>query len=116
MTQSNLEKFKSGDLKPNIVKFSHNWNRKLDNGFFTTIRKPEVHFKYYSLRLNEKFDVLLNGKLYCQAMLLDSNVKSIDEITPELLVLDTGTTDYKKLFERFGVKTDCCLLLFKRLG
>lgn len=115
MNQANLNKFGDGNPKPNVVKFAHNWNNKLDAEYFTTIRKPDVHFKYYSMRIGEPFSVLLNGKKYCRAILVDSNVIEVAKITPELLVIDTGTMEWKKLFEKFGVKDSCCLLLFRKI-
>ena len=99
----------------NIIKFSHNWNDgKLNCHFFTTIRKPDV-FTYYSSRVGDRFNVMLDGKFFCTSTLVDATLTSIDKITPELLVLDTGTKDYKKLFEKFNVVDACVLLLFERV-
>jgi hypothetical protein len=112
--QQGLEKYKSGNVKPNIVNFSSNWNKKLHNTFFTTIRKASTH-AYYSQRIQEVFDVHLNKELKCRARLLSAELMRLEDITPELLVLDTGTTDWKELFKRFHVVDNCTLLLFVRI-
>lgn len=112
---ANLKKFEEGTPKENVIKFSHNWNNgKLGLDFFTTIRNADK-YSYYQLREGEIFDVVLNGKHLCQALLKDVSLKRFEDMTPELLVLDTGTTDYKTLFEKFHVKDICTLLLFQRL-
>jgi hypothetical protein len=111
---ANLNKFEEGTPKVNIIKFSHNWNSKLSGDFFTTIRNADK-YSYYQLREGEIFDVVLDGKHFCQALLKDVSLKRFEDMTPELLVLDTGTTDYKELFEKFHVKDICTLLLFQRV-
>lgn len=111
--QDNLQKYESGKTKPNIVNFSHNWNKKLDGTFFTTIRNVMTH-AYYTQRLQELFIVNLNKKFHCRARLLSAELMELDKITPDLLVLDTGTRDWKTLFERFHVIDRCTLLLFER--
>jgi len=110
----NLSKFQAGEPKPNVVKFSENWNNKLDCDFFTTIRKPD-NFAYYSSRIGETFDVMLDGVKHSEAILLDSAMIDIGDITPELLVLDTGTMEYKTLFEKFGIKDKAVFCLFKKI-
>jgi hypothetical protein len=111
---ANLKKYEEGIPQDNIVKFAHNWNNKLDLDFFTTIRKAEK-YQYYQLREGETFKIMLKDKLYCEAILEDVSLKRFEDITPELMVLDTGTKDYKTLFEKFHVKDICTILLFQRL-
>ena len=112
--QTNIKKYEGGEVKENVIKFSHNWNSKLSGDFFTTIRKAEK-YSYYQLRIGETFKVVLNGEHIFDAILHDATLKKIEDITPELMVLDTGTMDYKKLFEKFHVKDTCTLLLFQKL-
>ena len=99
---------------PNVIRFSHNWNGgKLNLDFFTTIRKPDKH-NYYANRIGETFDVLLNDVLHCKAILVDAELTELGLINPELLILDTGTRDWQKVFNKFGVIDKCTLLLFER--
>ena len=119
MAQTDVRKF--NDVRgENKIKFSSNWNSFMYDGgklkckFFTTIRKPDS-FGYYEQRVGEVFDVLLEERVIGKAILKDATLTSIDKITPELLVIDTGTTFYKTLFEKFHVIDKCILLLFERV-
>ena len=48
----------------NQIKFSHNWNNKLSNDIFTTIRRfTDEKFDYYKENLNKKFEVVLKNKV-----------------------------------------------------
>jgi len=90
------------------IKFSHNWNNKLDNSVFTTIRKfTEEKYVYYDSNVNKIFDVLLNGKLKSKAKLIRIQVCPYLNIPEEVLVLDTGETNLisvQTIFEKFGLK------------
>lgn len=114
MGQIDIRKYQEGKIEENKIKFSHNWNSKLNCKFFTTIRKPDV-FSYYEQRIGEIFNVILNDEILCKALLRDATLTSLNKITPELLVLDAGTVDYKKMFERFHVVDQCVLLLFEKI-
>lgn len=114
MKQNYLSKYNTGSAKPNVVKFSHNWNKKLDCQFFTTIRNTKS-YPYYSQRELEIFQVMLNDEFYCRARLISVDVQRLDELTPALLVLDTGTKDWRELFRKFHVVDACTLLLFERI-
>ena len=113
MTNKNLKAYTFGVLEPRIVNFSHNWNSKLDCPYFTTIRNAKTH-AYYSAHVHETFVVNLNGKEHCRAKLISAELVKLEEIRPELLVLDTGTIDWSDLFKKFNVVDWCVLLLFKR--
>jgi hypothetical protein len=120
MGQTDIRRYGEEIQMENKIKFSHNWNEwkgeggKLKCKFFSTIRKPEL-FNYYEPRIGEVFDVMLNDVLYCKALLKDANLTSLTKITPELVIVDTGTKDYKALFEKFHVIDQCVLLLFERV-
>lgn len=114
MYQTRILKFEDGKVSKNIIKFSQNLNNKLNCNFFTTIRRPEL-FTFYDIRKGEVFDVFLNNTFLFKAFLLDVIFTSLDRITPELLVLDTGTTNYKKIFDKFHIYNKCIILLFERL-
>jgi hypothetical protein len=120
MPQTNIRKYNEGKPMENVIKFSHNWNKfsddsgKLNCKFFTTIRKPEV-FSYYEQRVGELFEIFLNSNFFGKALLRDATLTALKKITPELLVLDSGTVDYKTMFEKFQVFDQCVLLLFERV-
>jgi len=103
-------------MKPKI-KFSKNWNNKLNCEFFTTIRKfnkkkYDFYLKYYDV----VFDVILKGKKICEAKLVDIEKIKLSEITPALLYIDTGQFHPLDVFKNFGIKSDdfVILLLFRR--
>lgn len=110
-------------MASNKINFSENWNNKLGNNIFSTIRlwTPEKE-TFYKASLNKNFEVLLNGKPIRQVKLSRIDIKKYIEIPPELLVLDTGLTSFigiQGLFEQFGLKTiyDKMLILwFKKEG
>ncbi len=59
----------------NQIKFSHNWNNKLSLQYFTTIRKSDVQTeKYYISKVDEDFDIILDGISYstCTLIAVDS--------------------------------------------
>jgi hypothetical protein len=86
------------------IKFSHNWNNKLSAKIFTTIRKATQNkVDYYKGCVGEDFQVLLNNKKICEARLINVGITMFKKIPPILLMLDTGTKDYKKIFKRFGI-------------
>ena len=113
--QEDIRKYESKEPSENKIAFLKDWNGKISKGiFFTTIRKPDK-FIYYESRIGETFDVILNDKFISKAVLRDATLTSLEKITPELLVLDTGTMDWKVLFEKFHVIDKCVLLLFERI-
>lgn len=92
----------------NSIKFSHNWNHKLDNDIFTTIRNwtPEKE-GYYRSQLGKTMEVLLHGAKGGEARLLSVRVVLYTMIDSALLRLDTGMADLneiKKLFINFGME------------
>ena len=112
--QEDIRKYNE-PVKENKINFSHNWNNKLDCKFFTTIRAVDKS-TFYELRLKERFNVYLNEKLYCQALLHDVSVLNFKDVTtPEIFVIDTGTLSYREVFDKFGINGDFILLLFERL-
>lgn len=110
--ETDLRKFDEGRKGDNIVKFASNWGGKLGKKFFTTIRGLD-HSNYYEQRIGEVFEVKLEGYPFGYALLHDAHIVDFASITPELLVLDTGTLDYKKIFEKFHIGEKCLLLLFE---
>jgi len=90
------------------IKFSHNWNNKLNNEVFTTIRTySQEKWKYYIGLKDKIFDVVLNGKKIREVKLIRIDNDSFDLISEYLLVLDTGETSITKVYEifrKFGLK------------
>lgn len=92
----------------NEVNFFYNWNNKLNNHLFTTIRSwnSEKEKNYRSL-VGEDVEILLNGKLVKIATLKAVLVEGINYLPTLLLQLDTGIyqkTATDKLFNNFGIK------------
>ena len=100
----------------NQIKFSHNWNNKLEQPFFTTIRRatPEKR-EYYLEKCGSVFDVLLNGESINKAVLIDVQTKKYTDIDYYFLVIDTGNRYPKEIFQKFGIEneTECLVLLFQ---
>lgn len=104
----------------NRIKFSHNWNNKLNNEYFTTIRSTgydDKKFDYYSEKVGEVFSVILKGKEICKAELIFVEARDIDDICEALLIIDTGTQNYMDVFRRFGIEgyEDVIILTFRRI-
>ena len=104
----------------NVLRFSHNWNNKLRNFTFSTIRKHsnEKH-QYYASQLDQTFDVKLGETHIVDAKLVHIARMLYRDIPFELKALDTGLLDMDEideLFKKFGITNDTkvLLLLFKR--
>ena len=67
------------------LKFSYNWNNKLQCDVFTTIRLATGKYK-----LNETYEVDLKGVHLCNATVIDVQVITIDQLKPWIAYLDTG--------------------------
>ena len=105
----------------NTIKFSHNWNNKLNNDIFTTIRNHTLEKeKYYRKQIGEIFEVELQEKKTGEARLMKVEVKEYIEIDFNLLMLDTGMTNLRKitkLFLDFGMEdymSDMLILTFAK--
>lgn len=102
------------------IKFSHNWNNKLDNKVFTTIRKwTKEKGEYYQSLVNREFDVLLNGKPHSKAILKKVNIQYWCTVDEHLIMLDTGmmVDKAKELFKQFGISDEshvAIILLFEK--
>lgn len=103
------------------IKFTHNWNNKLFNTIFTTIRAytKEKH-EYYQKNLHSDFDVMIEGARFGGARLIGVHIKRFGDIDPSFLRVDTGIEDMeaiKALFKRFGIDapdTQVLILTFAR--
>ena len=98
------------------IKFSKNWNNKLNCDIFTTIRKSSVSkFKYYKSVLGQRFEVILKFEPFREVNLINVQELYLKEIPLHVLRLDTGIEDLAKIeeiFKEFGIGDyDKCLLL-----
>lgn len=98
------------------INFDKNWNNKLDNDVFTTIRKwdPQKE-EYYKKAIGASVDIELKGQKKGKAILFDVHVMLLRVIPLEILQLDTGLhkeVDIYRLFAQFGCyKYDKCMFL-----
>jgi len=92
-----------------LIKFSHNWNNKLSNNIFTTIRKTNpTKSKYYEESKELLFEIILNGKKIGQAKLIIVDILKYKKINPMIFRLDTGVrgmNEIYEIFKKFGVKS-----------
>lgn len=89
------------------IRFIHNWNSKLSNPIFTTIRAytSDKH-NYYLDCLDLVFDVMLDGAKMCSAKLIGVDAKAYGDVGAHFLRVDTGIQDLGAidiLFKKFGV-------------
>ncbi len=87
-----------------VIRFSENWNNKLDKKVFTTIRNSDEKKKdYYISCLGKTFQVKLKEKDYCKAFLTMVWYGKFENIPKEIIVEDTGLSLEKSiiLFNRF---------------
>ena len=105
-----------------IIKFCKNWNNKLDNFCFTTIRnRNDRTFKYYSDNLDKVFDVFLKGQRYTQARLISVTLYEFHNIPQIILAIDTGKVNYTEnfdIFKKFGMYdhyAPMMILLFEKV-
>ena len=88
----------------NVINFSHNWNGKLNNKYFTTIRKRTGNkYEYYHSRIGEIFSVRLKGKEVGKAKLIEVEWAELIDIPDALLTIDTGTEKFMDVFRKFGI-------------
>jgi len=81
------------------IKFSQNWNNKLDCKFFTTIRKANYH-----VNLGDLCIISLRDKLYKWAICRHAQQVLCSDMATGLIILDTG------------LELDPSLSLFKSVG
>ncbi len=107
-----------------IIKFSHDWNGKLKDRIFTTMRvDKDDHSKhdYYEKMKGVIFSVHLNGIEVCKAVLIDVDIMEFVTIPNSILFTDTGIDNRIEcydLFKKFGMKTiyDWVVILTFRRG
>ncbi len=86
------------------ISFTSNWNGKLRNQIFTTIRKHKGGEDYYGPKVGSIYNVFLRNDCVASGRLLEAPLKPFREIPELVLMLDTGTTSKEealKIFEGF---------------
>jgi len=103
----------------NNIRFSHNWNLKLNQQIFTTIRKYDYKkWNYYKGQEDTEFNVLLNGKLHCKATLINAEYLNFNSIPKGLICTDTGMNfkEARKLFRTFGITEQSSVIVLTLKG
>lgn len=104
---------------PNLktIKFSKNWNRKLDNEVFTTIRK-----KGYWVKPGDDAAIVLNEKVYKWVHCIGAVEIPFVNICGSVIACDTGLIGIEaiQVFEQLGINTtsdteQCTLLVLKSI-
>lgn len=105
-----------------VVNFSQDWNGKLKNNIFHTIRCfDSTKLNYYTEGVGKPFTVKLTGKNNCRAILREVTLLRFGDIPENILRTDTGYYDIEKIiriFNKFKIYRNSAVifLLFERLG
>ena len=90
-----------------LIKFSKNWNNKLDNLCFTSImHHDKTKYDYYHKHTSQVFDVFLEGKRHRQAKLISIALFKFGNIPQLVLAIDTGKVNYTEnvnIFQKFSM-------------
>ncbi len=99
------------------INFSYNWNGKLNNKAFTTIRLHNPN-KY---KVGNKYDIELKNQPKGIAQLKEKRVLSLNQLNEFVCYLDTGYSKaetisiIKRMYKNVNLKTamfDFCLLVY----
>ena len=75
----------------NKIKFSKNWNNKLNCLFFTTIRlATKEKVTYYESNVGNTFEVKVENDVHSKAILKTTSVLKLCELKHQLVFLDAG--------------------------
>jgi hypothetical protein len=67
------------------IKFSHNWNNKLNCNCFTTFRVKSDKYK-----VGEIYAIYLKDEFICQAVIIDIKIIKLKDVNNWLAMIDTG--------------------------
>ncbi len=86
------------------IKFSENWNNKLDGDYFTTIRlynKEKFDYYYELFEKKEEVAIMLKDKEKCIAKIIDLEVRMMRDIPSFSVIVDVGADrmTFDKLME-----------------
>lgn len=98
------------------INFSYNWNNKLDNKVFTTIRS-----RFIPIEPGTSVTIALKNKTYCFAKVKECILCKFADINPLIIYLDTGYSPAEayEIFKNMGLdindkNQDCMLMIFER--
>jgi len=103
----------------NVIRFSFNWNGKLNNRAFTTIRVHNPN-RY---TIGKTYQIELNGQHKGKATLQDKRVLRADQLNSFICYLDTGYSQaetlniLKRMYKNMDLQTalfDFCLLVYTK--
>lgn len=105
----------------NIIKFSKDWNSKLQKSIFTTIRAYDYKkWNYYKSQEDNEFRVLLNNKDIGKVILINAEYINFNQLSTGLICADTGLRKKEalKVFEKFGIdkNSSVIVLTFERVS
>lgn len=82
------------------INFTRNWNNKLDNHIFTTIRHSN-----YNICTNDQAEVYVNDVFKKQVICLHTEIINYEELNWVTLALDTGylLAGANTIFEKLGI-------------
>lgn len=107
----------------NKIKFTKNWNNKLDNPIFNTIRNHVVSAPPYEDMVGETFSIWLKDSgVIGKARLINVGLRLFSDIPYGMLCSDTGIHNYcdiVTLFQEFGmedVHSWITILTFSNMG
>ena len=99
------------------IKFTYNWNNKLDCNFFTTIRLQSKKFEK-----NKNFEIVLKNQVHCKVVIVDMWICKINDLKDFVCYLDTGYNNketinmFKKMYSGVDfTQTNMVLLLLKKV-
>lgn len=103
------------------IKFSYNWNNKLENKAFTTIRihNPKKYIK------GKLFGIELNGATKGTARLKDKRTINVGQLNDFICYLDTGYNSQEtlqileRMYPNINIHStlfDLCLLVYEKPG
>jgi len=101
----------------NTIRFSYNWNKKLDNKAFTTIRLHNPK-KYI---VGNEYNIEINEQQKGVALLQDKRVLGISQLNDFICYLDTGYNKeqtinmLQRMYKSIDLQTalfDFCLLVY----
>lgn len=101
------------------INFSNNWNKKLDNTAFTTIRLENPN-KY---KIGQQYEIKLNHKKITVGKIIEIRKLMFKDINEFIAYLDTGysSTECKKIIQKMYPSIDFThkflyLILIKKLN
>lgn len=85
------------------LEFSRNWNEKLNNNIFQTIRK-----KNHPIKMGDQVDIYLQGKYIKRVVCIADTQAHFVDISVAQLAIDTGYWGdaAKQIFRNFGINVD----------